>query len=354
MPRWTRYYNLRHRATGWAHDGSTAATGDAAGFTARNGAALSYDPLFEPPTLTSPVTRTLSSASRTASGGSTSQDMIVQSNGSEIVGPVVIKDARNVIVNPLQLTINGQIPVQTSTSAIPTYRTLAFNNITGIVYIVGLYIKPGEGVSEGIQAFGSNGATFIYDRCHVAGVRSFDGDGETYGWQHSDLLQHITGRLRMRLCTFADSVYQGIYIHASTTNAIIPEIRGVGMNIRGVRRQPFWLNGMGPGVATPTVVQLDHVWNHQRRTADGNTFPLPYSTAHTNLSYTQTDDYPYAVNNGVTSGTYTSGTVTWPSDAKFASGLTMFRGLPPDGDFAPTNKVGLNYDAAWFAAQYYG
>ena len=326
---------------------------------ARNLAPLEPDTLFQAPTLVSPVTRNLTNTNRTATGTNNSTDMHVYFS-TAIDGPCVIRTARNVYVHAGEISITGQIPnAGQSSSTIANYRGLAFNDIKGICFIEGLHIKASEGLSEGIQTFGSSDGTFIFKNCRIEGIRSKPDDDETYPWNHPDLLQHMTGKLFMENCTLVDSVYQGLYIHASTTNGIIPEVRMRNVNIERVRRQIFWVNRVqNNGTIFPAVKQLDNVYFYQNRGV--NTFPLQYDAGHTNVSYNvNSDTYPY-INDCTLEGTYDNGLIAW-TDTKFVSNLTSFRksvdaiDVAPDkrGDFAPANKVGLNYDATWYLSEYY-
>lgn len=338
-----------------AHVGAGATVG-ASGY--RNDSPINYDdPLFAPAALSSPVIWVPDESMDQGKDyvdyyGNGSTHLIVQLPTTRaFTRPLAIGNCARVRIIGGHLTINEKMT--TATTSINRHRALGFNQISEHIYIEGLLIdNSGGGVSEGLQTYASP-AMCVVKNTRIDGVMTRPGDGDSdstpFSYNHPDLIDHMSGGMRLMNVSLHNSDYQGDYAN-SEAGYPITERRHRNVDAAGIRRKNYWLNSSGG--STTVWLEATNTYFYANQT---NTWPWFKSDNDvSNASFTLNSmTYNFQPAPNVTSGTLNNGFVRYTNRTPpLANGLTFLLGRPSDGDYAPADKVGTQYDEAWFRASY--
>jgi hypothetical protein len=309
----------------------------------------------------------------------TDSDPSYQGNGNEDLIVVVprpmtrtarIGRVRNLIMIGAEFTIGRRMP--NPLPSVPNncagferlhtiaseHKALSLANITGVAYIEGLYVNGTNGnLTEGVQVYDSTGRKpqakfyFINSRFEGGwthqGIRAVPdevwpsnmpsckgGLASRPKFNKPDLLEGMYGSYYLWNVTARGSAFQGIYFTPEHGNSL-GEVQLRNVNVAESYRQGYAIHRSarsgGPVWTLSENAWLDH-----------------------DLSYTYNkgpeSPYMYFDKPDEVTGSTTNGQVRWTRTTSVVkAGLVMQRGVPPQGDFAPADKVGQRYDPAYFA-----
>lgn len=276
---------------------------------------------YAPPELVNPKKIVLSNERPTYRGKGDEDVLIVVSE--KITRPAKVSNVRNLVVIGGEFTINDPLkPDEPNTrEAISDHRALAFSDITGTLYVEGIHINnSGGGLTEGLQIWNTAGRVIIRNS-RIEGVRTKPGDTE-FAFNHPDLLQPMSGDILLENVTIADSDFQGMFIGAEPGQTI-SGVQFRNVNTRAIRRQAWFFNNLDAGV----VRSCENCW-------------------HDSLGSNRPNDYAYSF---YPRPEVSESGVVWSNEEGLVFGLTINRGIPLGGDFAPAERVGMAYDPGFFA-----
>jgi len=273
---------------------------------------------YQRPVLRNPITVYLNNDHPTYWGkGDDDVVVVVQ---EKITKPVTIKNARNVVLVGGEFTINAPLTAKTKDS-VQEHRALAFQFISGTVYLEGIWINnSGGGLTEGLQFFAPG--KLILRNSRIEGVHTRPGD-TGFSYNHPDLLQVMNGSVALENVTLADSDFQGL-MFGHTDGEPISELTFRNVNTYAVKRQAWFFAALDG--ADPVVKGCENCWHDPTGASRSG-----------DLIYTL---YPHPV--------LVNGNAVWKGIPRIQNGTTILRGRPPQGDFAPADKVGRSYDPQFF------
>jgi hypothetical protein len=159
----------------------------------------------------------------------------------------------------------------------------------------------------------------------LEGLRTKPGD-TNFDFNHCDFLQPINGDMAVENVSMIDSAMQAQFT-GKENGAPIKNLWYRNVNTGRVVRQAWFFFKLDPMV----VKQCDNCWHD-----------MTGSKYETKFSYAL---WPQKTLSVMPDGK----AAAWYEEPSIKSGITIRRGVPPGGDFAPANKVGRNYDPAFFA-----
>jgi hypothetical protein len=314
---------------------------------------------FAPPVLRNPKTVYLSNARPTYRGNGREDVRVVVTE--KLTRPAAVRNVRNLILVGGEFTIGQPIPrplprlTQRQMNELAMrHKALSIADVSGTAYLEGIYINGTNGnMTEGLMTYNTTGKRFgdakiVVVNSRIEGMRTTlddvwskgeaerderPGSGRLDGqprFNKSDGIEHLYGSLLLKNVSVIGSDFQGIYATAQHGNSL-DEMRAVRVNLREIRQAAWCINN--PRRAGVVWTQADELYNRQdshSKYPNNKTFPYMYGDK---------GDGPDIV---------TASYVRWTKNAKIAKGITIYFGDPPQGDFAPANKVGRSYDARFF------
>jgi hypothetical protein len=261
--------------------------------------------------------------------GSGDEDVLVVVKEA-LTKPAAIRNVRNFVLIGGEFGIAKPFPeadwpgeAPGNNELVMQHKALSFVNIRGIGYAEGIYVNGTNGnLAEGIQIWGASTGRIILVNSRIEDVRTTAADRERHNPEaHADLIQLMSGGLVLHNVTLVGSEFQGLFMKAEHGNRL-GDVYLRNVNVRDVARQPLWPYHFADGgmlrEASNVFVEEAH-----RTGADGGYLPRLGRTLTT-----------YAI--------------TWRGNPAIADGVTFTRGNPPDGDFAPADSVGRDYDPHFF------
>jgi hypothetical protein len=270
----------------------------------------------------------------------------------KITKAVTVSNCKYVWLRAGEFTINKPLPDGTNPAfhyhknnnmaPLREWRCLGFSNIAadGVVLVEGCYLNnTGGGHSEGIQSgFGwGAGAILMVINTRIESCVTAPGDESNFYFNHPDHMEPMGRATYLHNISIIDVPYQGFYCVAAGTPINKIKASRVNVDTRATfpkTRQPFWVN----------VQSGTNVWDYsdQIYVDDKNGFRSSVGGAYLPDDKTGLQKYSGATR------TITATRVEWNNYPPFANGMHINRGAPPGGDFAPANKVGRDYDPAYF------
>jgi hypothetical protein len=251
----------------------------------------------------------------------------------KITKSVKIGTWRNVEIIGGEFTIaKPMLPTDPNTPEVQRlHRAIGIGDIHGTAYLEGVWINnSGGGMHEGIQFFSAAtpDSRLLIRNSRIEGVRNKPGDIGPDGiptW-HPDLLMHLSGNLELDNVTLTSSEYQGMFIGWRENGAPITSVHMRNVDVSNIVTQGFLM--LTTQATEASFRQCSNCWYNPV----GSTFPR--SAAYGFLPQ------PNVV---------TSSFVAWTNAPQIGPGFAVWRGSPPQGNFVPANRVGMNYgqDRGW-------
>jgi hypothetical protein len=278
---------------------------------------------FAKPQLTNPKTIEISNAKSYYRGNGTEDIIVVVKE--KMTEPMKISSVRNMVLIGGEFTIDEPLTRSTPMGTASKHRAIGLERIAGVAYIEGIHINnSGGGLTEGIQFWGSSGRLVVRNS-RLEGLRTKPGD-TNFDFNHCDFLQPINGDMAVENVSMIDSAMQAQFT-GKENGAPIKNLWYRNVNTGRVVRQAWFFFKLDPMV----VKQCDNCWHD-----------MTGSKYETKFSYAL---WPQKTLSVMPDGK----AAAWYEEPSIKSGITIRRGVPPGGDFAPANKVGRNYDPAFFA-----
>jgi hypothetical protein len=336
----TQFPNGSYKLTVTATGTNGATTSTSRSFSINNSTGTTATPAPAPstgtsgtfgrPTLNNPKTVYLSN-SKPEYWGNGSEDIIVVVQ-EKLTRPASIKNVRNFVMIGGEFTISEPLPAKRlcdsrscNDADAKRHRALIIWDVYGTAYLEGIYINGTNGnMTEGIQIGGTSGGKVIIVNSRIERLTMVAGDLDDALYSHPDLIQLMGGSLYLRNVTLTGSQFQGVFMQGENGETL-GEVRAQRVNIRGVRRQAWFVSNNN--VSRRIWVQSDDVWNSQDSASRRSEPQYPFIPAPDQI---------------------TSSEVRWNNATRITPGLTIKRGVPSNGDFAPASKVGRSYDANFF------
>jgi hypothetical protein len=329
-------------------------------------------PVFNLPTISGGRTYVMSNTNRSYDGlvetGSRFNDVEISAN-EILTGRVDISNARNVIIRNLHIRIDRARISLSELNAIPNtcsgatqannnarqYLGINCKNLSGKIVFIGCHVDGRNGnLLEGIFTYApdltksqAEAAQFVFINCLIGphnvdpNVKwpndtslnscGFGGLADRPKENKDDSIEGMHGSYYLWGVTSLRSGFQGWYFSGYNANNPIGEVQIYHSNNNQTHRQAIAASGIQRTTPPPVFTVFQNVWVFHDVT-------FCRSTA---------DDAPYMYDGKPdTFGTKTNGYVIWPAgrNPMVAAGLRIERGVPPNGDFAKPEKVGLNYD----------
>lgn len=276
-----------------------------------------------PPTLHNPKKIVITNANPSYFGSGV-EDIIV-TIAEKMTVPVKLANVRNIVLIGGEFTITKPLVADLPTGSRPTiskHRALGISGVSGGVWIEGIWINnSGGGLSEGIQTWDIGGTVYL-SNSRIEGVRTKPNDPD-FAFNHPDLIQAMGGSLVLENVTLADSDFQGVLVKQEPGQSI-PSARFRNVNTRSIARQAWFFHSLRENV----VEACENCWHD----LTGNNRPHE-----PHYSF-----YPHPTQRG--------SRMVWEDSPQLAPGTSVSLGTPPEGDFAPVELVGMNYQPGQFGS----
>jgi hypothetical protein len=278
---------------------------------------------FAKPELMEPKTVYLSNKKPRYKGNGEEDVIIVVTEPLQVAAK--ISDVRNMVLIGGEFTITKPLLEGTPHKEHPLHRALGLERIRGVAYIEGIWVhNGGGGLSEGIQFWGSSGHLVVRNS-RLEGIRTTPNDRK-FDFNHPDFLQPINGSMAVENVTMNDSQMQAQFT-GPEEGAPLHSLHYRNVNTRRITSQAWFFFNLGPDV----VKMCDNCWHDM----EGSKY---------RPEFMRTAVWPKDSARLLPNGEG----VVWDNDPSIRPGTTIWRGVPPGGDFAPADKVGMAYDPGFF------